>query len=79
MGWDGSDFLGVYDDWLNYTGSYMLDRKLITTDEIALIVIGNYAGTLTLVKMTITNDLSTTLTKTTTFDAFQETSIAPVN
>lgn len=54
--WHASNFLGVYDDWLNYTGSYLLERTLDCSTEVALIGFTDTTGKLTLLKATIADD-----------------------
>ena len=50
VGWnDTANYLGLYDDWLNYTGSYMVDRKLVSTSETAILAYSNYLGDTTYV------------------------------
>ena len=54
--WDSTNFLGVYDNWLNFTGSYSLDRTLESTTEVIGIGITNTNGKLIFLCITIAND-----------------------
>jgi hypothetical protein len=54
--WASSNFLGVYDGWLNYTGSCILERTLDVSTEVVAIGYTDSLGKLTLIIMKISDD-----------------------